>query len=34
MFFNRILWFATRGETPYPEEYVGRVAPARAGARE
>ena len=27
--FNRILWFATRGEMPYPAEYVGRRAPGR-----
>ena len=20
---NRILWYAARGETPYPEEYAG-----------
>lgn len=27
--FNRILWFSTRGETPYPAEFVGRRAPER-----
>jgi YVTN family beta-propeller protein len=32
--FNRILWYATRGETPYPEEYVGQVSPGRAAVRE
>jgi YVTN family beta-propeller protein len=32
--FNRILWFATRGEAPYPEEYIGRRAPGRKGVGE
>ena len=27
--FNRILWYATRGNTPYPAEFVGRRSPAR-----
>ena len=27
--FNRILWHATRGDAPYPAEFVGRRAPAR-----
>jgi YVTN family beta-propeller protein len=27
--FNRMLWFATRGEEPYPERYIGRRAPGR-----
>jgi YVTN family beta-propeller protein len=27
--FNRILWHATRGDAPYPAEYVGRRSPAR-----
>src|SRR5438552_18515806 len=27
--FNRMLWFATRGEEPYPEQYIGRRAPGR-----
>ena len=32
--FNRILWFATRGELPYPEAYIGRRAPGREGVGE
>ena len=32
--FNRILWHATRGEAPYPEAYIGRVAPGRQQARD
>ena len=27
--FNRILWHATRGDTPYPAEFVGRRSPSR-----
>ncbi len=27
--FNRILWHATRGNAPYPAEFVGRRSPAR-----
>jgi hypothetical protein len=30
--FNRILWHATRGDTPYPAEYVGRRSPDRQRA--
>src|SRR5207245_789211 len=32
--FNRILWFATRGEEAYPEQYVNRRAPSRAATRD
>lgn len=27
--FNRILWHATRGDTPYPAQFVGRRSPSR-----
>jgi YVTN family beta-propeller protein len=27
--FNRILWFSTRGDAPYPAEFVGRRSPER-----
>jgi hypothetical protein len=26
---NRILWHATRGDAPYPAEFVGRRSPSR-----
>jgi len=32
--FNRILWFATRGEAPYPEEFIDRRAPEREVTRD
>jgi YVTN family beta-propeller protein len=32
--FNRLLWFATRGEEAYPEQHVGRQAPGREAVRE
>ena len=27
--FNRILWFSTRGDAPYPAEFVERRSPSR-----
>ena len=30
--FNRILWHSTRGDEPYPAEYVGRRSVARQRA--
>ena len=32
--FNRILWFATRGEAPYPAEFIGRRARGREEIRD
>lgn len=32
--FNRLLWFATRGEEAYPDQYIGRRAPGREGVVE